>query len=34
MTTRRFTHGKAGPAMSWNIYIAAAGEVISALSVS
>ncbi|MBR0916009.1 glycosyltransferase family 39 protein [Bradyrhizobium japonicum] len=22
MTTRRFTHGKAGPAMSWNIYIA------------
>ncbi|MET4725672.1 4-amino-4-deoxy-L-arabinose transferase-like glycosyltransferase [Bradyrhizobium japonicum] len=23
MTTRRFTHGKAGPAMSWNIYIAA-----------
>ena len=23
MTTRRFTHGKAGPSMSWNIYIAA-----------
>lgn len=22
MTTRRFTHGKAGPSMSWNIYIA------------
>lgn len=22
MTTRRFTHGKAGPAMSWNVYIA------------
>ena len=22
MTTRRFTHGKAGPAMTWNIYIA------------
>lgn len=22
MTTRRFTHGKVGPAMSWNIYIA------------
>ncbi|KYG22358.1 hypothetical protein SE92_20780 [Bradyrhizobium sp. AT1] len=21
MTTRRFTHGKAGPAMSWNVYI-------------
>jgi 4-amino-4-deoxy-L-arabinose transferase-like glycosyltransferase len=23
MTTRRFTHGKAGPAMTWNVYIAA-----------
>lgn len=23
MTTRRFTHGQAGPSMSWNIYIAA-----------
>ncbi|WP_128923212.1 glycosyltransferase family 39 protein [Bradyrhizobium guangxiense] len=22
MTTRRFTHGKAGPSMSWNVYIA------------
>ncbi|WGD53243.1 glycosyltransferase family 39 protein [Bradyrhizobium sp. CB1650] len=22
MTTRRFTHGKAGPAMTWNVYIA------------
>ncbi|MGY3341838.1 4-amino-4-deoxy-L-arabinose transferase-like glycosyltransferase [Bradyrhizobium sp. USDA 4463] len=22
MTTRRFTHGKAGPSMTWNIYIA------------
>lgn len=22
MTTRRFTHGRAGPSMSWNIYIA------------
>jgi hypothetical protein len=26
MTTRRFTHGKAGPAMSWNIYIAPPGK--------
>jgi 4-amino-4-deoxy-L-arabinose transferase-like glycosyltransferase len=23
MTTRRFSHGRAGPAMSWNVYIAA-----------
>jgi hypothetical protein len=22
MTTRRFTHGKAGPSMTWNVYIA------------
>jgi hypothetical protein len=26
MTTRRFTHGKAGPSMSWNIYIAPPGN--------
>ena len=26
MTTRRFTHGKAGPSMSWNIYIAPPGK--------
>jgi hypothetical protein len=26
MTTRRFTHGKAGPSMSWNIYIAPAAK--------
>lgn len=26
MTTRRFTHGKAGPAMSWNVYIAPPGK--------
>ncbi|RXG93508.1 glycosyltransferase family 39 protein [Bradyrhizobium zhanjiangense] len=26
MTTRRFTHGKAGPAMSWNIYIVPPGK--------
>jgi hypothetical protein len=26
MTTRRFTHGKAGPPMSWNVYIAAPGR--------
>jgi 4-amino-4-deoxy-L-arabinose transferase-like glycosyltransferase len=26
MTTRRFTNGKAGPAMSWNVYIAAPGK--------
>jgi uncharacterized membrane protein (UPF0136 family) len=26
MTTRRFTHGQAGPAMTWNIYIAPPGK--------
>lgn len=26
MTTRRFTHGKAGPSMTWNIYIAPPGK--------
>lgn len=26
MSTRRFTHGKAGPSMSWNIYIAPPGK--------
>lgn len=26
MTTRRFTNGKAGPSMSWNIYIAPPGK--------
>jgi 4-amino-4-deoxy-L-arabinose transferase-like glycosyltransferase len=26
MTTRRFTHGKAGPAMTWNVYIAPPGK--------
>jgi hypothetical protein len=26
MTTRRFTHGKAGPSMTWNVYIAAPGK--------
>ena len=26
MTTRRFTHGKAGPAMTWNVYIAQPGK--------
>jgi hypothetical protein len=26
MTTRRFTHGRAGPSMSWNIYIAPPGK--------
>jgi 4-amino-4-deoxy-L-arabinose transferase-like glycosyltransferase len=26
MTTRRFTNGKAGPAMTWNVYIAAPGQ--------
>ncbi|MCJ9736554.1 hypothetical protein MOV75_41215, partial [Bradyrhizobium sp. PRIMUS42] len=26
MTTRRFTHGKPGPAMSWNVYIAPPGK--------
>ena len=26
MTTRRFTHDKAGPSMSWNIYIAPPGK--------
>lgn len=26
MTTRRFTHGKAGPSMSWNIYFAPPGK--------
>ncbi|WP_256805542.1 glycosyltransferase family 39 protein [Bradyrhizobium sp. Bra64] len=26
MTTRRFTHGRPGPSMSWNIYIAAPGK--------
>jgi 4-amino-4-deoxy-L-arabinose transferase-like glycosyltransferase len=26
MTTRRFTHGKAGPSMSWNVYIAPPGK--------
>jgi 4-amino-4-deoxy-L-arabinose transferase-like glycosyltransferase len=26
MTTRRFSHGKAGPSMSWNIYIAPPGK--------
>ncbi|WP_284270963.1 glycosyltransferase family 39 protein [Bradyrhizobium iriomotense] len=25
MTTRRFTHGRAGPAMTWNVYIAPPG---------
>jgi hypothetical protein len=26
MTTRRFTHGKAGPSMSWNVYIVPPGK--------
>jgi hypothetical protein len=26
MTTRRFTHGQAGPSMTWNIYIAPPGR--------
>ena len=26
MTTRRFTHGKAGPSMTWNVYIAPPGK--------
>lgn len=26
MTTRRFTHGKAGPSMSWNVYVAPPGK--------
>lgn len=26
MSTRRFTHGKAGPAMSWNVYIVPPGK--------
>jgi 4-amino-4-deoxy-L-arabinose transferase-like glycosyltransferase len=26
MTTRRFTHGKSGPAMTWNVYIAPPGK--------
>ncbi|MHC2756465.1 4-amino-4-deoxy-L-arabinose transferase-like glycosyltransferase [Bradyrhizobium liaoningense] len=26
MTTRRFTHGRAGPSMTWNVYIAAPGK--------
>jgi hypothetical protein len=26
MTTRRFTHGRPGPSMTWNVYIAPPGR--------